>query len=49
MRGWLNRGPIDNEYGWNFVPQDRIFQGGIGPGANVRLADIDGDGVSCPA
>ncbi|KAH6991147.1 hypothetical protein BKA56DRAFT_667650 [Ilyonectria sp. MPI-CAGE-AT-0026] len=32
------------EYGWNFVPRDRIFQGGIGPGANVRLADIDGDG-----
>ncbi|KAH7114166.1 SGNH hydrolase-type esterase domain-containing protein [Dactylonectria estremocensis] len=44
MRGWLNGGPGDNEYGWNFLPQGRIFQGGIGPGANVRLADVDGDG-----
>ncbi|RSL78301.1 hypothetical protein CEP51_008323 [Fusarium floridanum] len=44
MRGWLNGGPSSNEYGWNFAEQGRIFQGGIGPGANVRLADVDGDG-----
>ncbi|KAJ3467994.1 hypothetical protein MRS44_005558 [Fusarium solani] len=44
MRGWLNGGPSGNEYGWNFAEQGRIFEGGIGPGANVRLADVDGDG-----
>ncbi|KAL6864240.1 SGNH hydrolase-type esterase domain-containing protein [Trichoderma novae-zelandiae] len=41
---YLNQGPSKaNKYNWLFKPIGSLHEG-LGPGANVRFADIDGDG-----
>lgn len=46
MSVWLNDGPDPNfSTGWKFKEIGSIASG-LGPGKNVRIADIDGDGVS---
>lgn len=42
LNGGIDEG---SEYGWKWNPIGSIATG-LGPGANVRFADIDGDGVS---
>lgn len=43
---WLNRGPApESSWGWAWEPIGS-YAAGLGPGKNVRFADIDGDGVS---
>ncbi|KAK7422803.1 hypothetical protein QQX98_001364 [Neonectria punicea] len=44
LRAYINEGKTDSEYGWRFRPIGKVANGGWGKGANVRLADIDGDG-----
>lgn len=43
---YLNKGPSNSANGWDWLPIGQIAEGfGLGfPGANVRIADIDGDG-----
>jgi len=44
---WLNRGPkpdLDWKWYWEYIGQRAEGLGG--PGKNVRIADMDGDGVS---
>jgi hypothetical protein len=43
---YLNSGPSTSSgNGWDWEPIGSIASG-LGPGTNVRFADIDGDGVS---
>jgi hypothetical protein len=43
---FLNRGPSSSSgNGWGWEPVGTLASG-LGPGAHVRFADIDGDGVS---
>jgi hypothetical protein len=46
LKAWLNRGPdpLNIADQWHWEPTGEIATG-LGPGANVRFADIDGDGV----
>lgn len=45
---WRNMGPDeDSPEGWKWQWFDADASG-LGPGKNVRIADIDGDGVSLP-
>lgn len=46
LKAYLNDGEDEgSEYGWKFNPIGEIASG-LGPGHRVRIADIDGDGVS---
>lgn len=46
LKAYLNKGEADDQdYGWKFNPIGEIASG-LGPGHRVRIADIDGDGVS---
>ncbi|KAF4981144.1 hypothetical protein FDECE_17742 [Fusarium decemcellulare] len=44
MRGWLNGGPSSSkENVWLFSEHPEIFNGSIGPGVDLWLANVDGD------
>ncbi|KAH7006558.1 SGNH hydrolase-type esterase domain-containing protein [Fusarium venenatum] len=44
LRVYLNKGKdSDHEYGWRFQPIGETASG-LGPGKNVRIADVDADG-----
>jgi hypothetical protein len=43
LRVWINEGSGGGT-GWRFKEIGQIASG-LGPGARVRIADIDGDGV----
>ena len=48
LKAFLNKGPsTTSKHGWDWLPLGQIADGsGEGfPGRNVRIADIDGDGV----
>lgn len=46
LRVWLNEGrDSGSATRWKFKEMGQIASG-LGPGARVRMADIDGDGVS---
>lgn len=47
LKAYLNEGEDEGleEYGWKFNSIGEIASG-LGPGHRVRIADIDGDGVS---
>lgn len=47
LKAYLNEGEDEGfeDYGWKFNPIGEIASG-LGPGHRVRIADIDGDGVS---
>jgi hypothetical protein len=48
LTAYLNAGPDPGTpEGWRWKPIGSIATG-LGPGKNVRFADIDGDGVSLP-
>lgn len=45
LKVYRNADKSSSAYGWSFQPLG-VTASGLGPGRNVRFADIDGDGVS---